>query len=61
MQQTDELIVRNAENLRWALLRGVNETMLQAAEYFDEQMGQAIDATKGVIEDALCPTREPVI
>jgi hypothetical protein len=53
MKQIDELVIRNAENLRWAILRGIEETVLQAGDYFDEQMSQAIAATTGVIKDAV--------
>jgi GTPase SAR1 family protein len=53
MQQTQDLIVRNAENLRWAILQGIEDTMRKAAGGFEERLDQAIMATKGVIEDAL--------
>jgi GTP-binding protein EngB required for normal cell division len=51
--QTRELILRNAENLRWAILRGIDETFRNAGVELDQRLGEAIAATKGVIEDAL--------
>jgi GTP-binding protein EngB required for normal cell division len=53
IEETNELIVRNAESLRWAILRGIDETFRAAAPQLEERVGDAIVATKGVIEDAL--------
>jgi predicted GTPase len=53
MQQTHDLIVRNGENLRWAIRRGIEDTILQAGDRLEERLNHAIAATKGVIEDAL--------
>jgi GTP-binding protein EngB required for normal cell division len=52
-RQADELVVRNAENLRWAIVRGLDDTFRGAAARLDERLGQAISATRGVIKDAL--------
>jgi hypothetical protein len=51
--ETNELIVRNAESLRWAILRGLDETFRSASSQLDGRLGEAIAATKGVIQDAL--------
>ena len=47
-----ELIVRNAENLRWAILRGLDETFRKATAQFEDRLDEAIEATRGVIQDA---------
>jgi GTP-binding protein EngB required for normal cell division len=52
-EQTKELIIRNAENLRWAILRGVDETFRAVTAHFDEMLRQAMEATKGVVDDAV--------
>ncbi len=56
--QTDELIIRNAESLRWAILRGLDETFRAASAQFEERLGDAVAATKGVIEDSLARRRD---
>jgi len=53
LADSNELIVRNAESLRWAILRGLDETFRSAASQLDGRVGDAIAATKGVIQDAL--------
>jgi hypothetical protein len=52
------MIVRNAENLRWAILRGVDETFRAALVHFEARLADAIGTTKGVIEDALARRRD---
>lgn len=52
-RQTNELIVRNAENLRWALLRGIEETVMRAADQFEIRLDEAISGTRGIIDAAL--------
>jgi len=47
------LVVRNAESLRWAILRGIDETFRSALSQLDERFGETIAATEGVIHDAL--------
>lgn len=49
----DELIVRNAENLRWAIVLGLDETFRRAADQFEQRLGEVIAATRDVIRDAL--------
>lgn len=49
----EELIVRNAENLRWAILRGLDETFRKTTIQFEDRMDETIEATRGVIRDAL--------
>lgn len=53
VEQANELIIRNAESLRWAILRGLDETFRAATAQLEERLGDAVAATKGVIEDAL--------
>ena len=53
IDQTKELIIRNAENLRWAILRGLDETFRTMTVRFDEMLQEAIHTTKGVIDDAV--------
>lgn len=38
----NELIVRNAENLRWAILRGIDETFRRAGLAFEDRLDDAI-------------------
>jgi len=53
LHQTDELVIRNTENLRWAILRGIAETVGTAADGIEERLGDVIFATKGVIDHTL--------
>jgi GTP-binding protein EngB required for normal cell division len=54
---TEQLIVRNAENLRWAILRGFDETFRGAIGHIEERLDDAIDTTKHVIERTLADRR----
>lgn len=56
--ETNELILRNAESLRWAILRGLDESFRVAATQLEGRLGDAITATKGVIEDSLTRRRD---
>jgi hypothetical protein len=58
VSETQELILRNAENLRWAILRRLDETFRAATTHLELRLGEAIMATKGVIEDALARRRD---
>jgi GTP-binding protein EngB required for normal cell division len=58
MQQAGELIIRNAENLRWAILQGIENTMRNAAATLEERLDQAVAATKGIIDEALVQRRD---
>lgn len=58
MRQTAELILRNAENLRWAILRGLDETFRKATPRFEQRLDDAIRATRSVIDDALAQRRD---
>lgn len=51
--QAGELIVRNAENLRWAILRGLDETFRRTTARLEERLDDTIRSTRGVIRDAL--------
>jgi len=58
VRQAGELIVRNAENLRWAILLGLDETFRKAAAQFEERLDETIAATRDVIRDALARRRD---
>jgi GTPase SAR1 family protein len=58
IRQADELIVRNGENLRWAILRGLDETFRKATVQFEEWLDETIAATRNVIQDALARRRD---
>ena len=58
IRQANELIVRNAENLRWAILRGLDETFRKATAQFEERLDETIRATRDVIRDALARRRD---
>jgi GTP-binding protein EngB required for normal cell division len=58
LRSTDQLIVRNAENLRWALLRGLEETFRAAAGHLEERLDDAVAATQTVIVRALSDQRD---
>lgn len=57
-RQAEELIVRNGENLRWGILRGLDETFRKATARFEERLDQAIAATRNVIRGALARRRD---
>jgi hypothetical protein len=58
VEQANEMIIRNAENLRWAMLRGIDETFRAAATHFEDRLAEAIGATKRIIEEALARRRD---
>jgi GTPase Era involved in 16S rRNA processing len=58
MRQAEQLIVRNAENLRWAILRGLDETFRKAAAQLEEQLDQTVKGTRDIIGEALERRRE---
>jgi GTPase Era involved in 16S rRNA processing len=53
LRRADELILRNAENLRWAILRGIDETFRRASVRFEERLDNAIATTNGIVQEAL--------
>jgi hypothetical protein len=58
IKDMQELVMRNAENLRWAILRGIDETFRKAGARFDGQLDNAIKATQNVIGEALTRRRD---
>jgi hypothetical protein len=56
--ETTELIVRNSEGLRWAILRALDETFRAAASQLDDRLSEAIAATQGVLRDVLVRRRD---
>jgi GTP-binding protein EngB required for normal cell division len=57
VRSTEQLIVRNAENLRWALFRGFDETFRNATGHIEERLDDALEATRSVIEKVLADRR----
>lgn len=53
LRQAEELVIRNAENLRWAIWRGLDDTFRKATAQFEERLDETIATTHDVIEDAL--------
>lgn len=58
VRQMKELVLRNAENLRWAILRGMDETFRQASAKLEERLDDAIMATRSVIQESLVRRRD---
>jgi Dynamin family len=56
--QIEELVMRNAENLRWALIRGIDEAFREAVANLQARLDEAMRATRGVIEEALTRRRD---
>ena len=54
----DELVVRNAENLRWALVHGIDEAFRGAVTSLLSLLDAALGAARGVIEEALQRRRD---
>jgi GTP-binding protein EngB required for normal cell division len=53
LHNLDELVLRNAENLRWSMLRGIDESFRRASVYFERQLDEAIATTNGIVHEAL--------
>jgi hypothetical protein len=53
LENLEEIALRNAENLRWAVLRGIDESFLRADRYFEAQIGEAVATTNDVIVEAV--------
>jgi hypothetical protein len=58
LRDIEELIVRNTENLRWAILRGFDETFRNATDHLEQRLDDAIAGTERVIEQALVDRRD---
>jgi GTPase Era involved in 16S rRNA processing len=58
LRRAEELIVRNGENLRWAIVRGLDETFRKATAQFERRLDEAIEATRSVIRDALARRKD---
>jgi hypothetical protein len=48
-----ELVQRNVENLRWALLQAIDDSFRRFNMQADERIGEVLEATKGAIKAAL--------
>jgi hypothetical protein len=53
LAKINDLIVRNAENLRWALLCGTDETFREAGADIQMRLDDAVAATRNVIHEGL--------
>jgi hypothetical protein len=53
MQKAGDLVVRNAENLRWAIVRGLDDLFRKATAQFEERLEEAMRTTRDVIAEAL--------
>jgi hypothetical protein len=58
LRQINELVIRNAENLRWAVIRGIDETFRMATAELQSQLDEAISATRSVIDKSLSRRRD---
>lgn len=47
------LVLRNVENLRWALVQVIDQAFRRSAERLDERLREAIEATRGAIQEVL--------
>jgi Dynamin family len=55
--EIDELVTRNVENLRWAILRSLDDSFRRAAARLEERLDEAIAATEGAIRSAIAGKR----
>jgi GTPase Era involved in 16S rRNA processing len=53
IRRTNDLVLRNASNLHWALLQSLNDTFRKVSAQFAARLDNAIRATKAVIEATL--------
>jgi GTP-binding protein EngB required for normal cell division len=58
IEQVEELVQRNVENLRWAILQNLDAAFRRFEGWFDERLAEAIEATRGAIDAALIKRRE---
>jgi GTP-binding protein EngB required for normal cell division len=58
IRKTNELVLRNASNLNWAILQSLNDTFRKAGSQFEERLDDAIRATKVVVEAVLVRRRD---
>lgn len=57
-QELDGLVLRNVEGLRWATLRGLDDTFRRFATQLDERLAEAIVTTQGSIRQVLKRRRD---
>jgi hypothetical protein len=58
LRQVNELVIRNAENLRWALLRGTDDAFRAATANFQARLDEAVRSTRSVIDECLTRRRD---
>lgn len=49
----DAIVVRNAENLRWSMLRGIDTTFQPSTTEFEARLDEAVAAAEGAVQAAL--------
>ncbi|HQK22239.1 MAG TPA: hypothetical protein PLM66_05050, partial [Candidatus Latescibacteria bacterium] len=52
INQLEDLVISNAENLRWAMLRTVDETFRHFRSTLVTRLGETITATNGALNSA---------
>jgi hypothetical protein len=58
IREMNEVVVRNCENLRWAIWRGLDETFRKATARFDARLDAAISITSGLLNAAVARRRD---
>jgi GTP-binding protein EngB required for normal cell division len=53
LHNLEEVALRNTENLRWAVLRGIDESFRRADQYCETQIDEVIATTKNIIREAV--------
>jgi GTP-binding protein EngB required for normal cell division len=53
LHNLEEVALRNAENLRWAVLRGIDESFRRADQYCEAQIGEVIATTTDIIGETM--------
>jgi hypothetical protein len=57
-RQVDELVVQNAEDLRWTMLRNADRFFLRLRSAIDDELEVAIAGTQGAMQRAYAKRRE---
>lgn len=53
LSQTEELVVPNVENLRWAIFQSIDQTFLRFGSTLDRRLSETVEATHGAVRAAL--------
>ncbi len=57
-EQVDELVMQNAENLRWAVFQNLDQSFIRFRSELEKRFEQTLAATEGAIETALRKRKE---